>query len=503
MSPDVPKIAGAAAAGGPDPACYHPAHAKTVDARDAGRGRRHGVGPDTPAHRLGGRRGRGAEAFPDDRPDGHDRPADDAARRREAGRRLPEAGARARKASRRRCSRSSRIARTSSPASRATAASGRCCSWATPTSSTSTRRSGRIRRSAPRARAATSTAAAPSTTRTTSSAALMTMLMLKRLNVPLDRDVIFLAEAGEEGTTRVGIQFMVNQHFPSHRRRVLLCRRRRRHARGRPGEVRLGADAREDPARDRADRARAGRSRLGAAAQTTPIVHLAEAVATVADVEAADSAERNDRGLLQAAGDHLAAGGGRSATATCSAPTRRSPTPPTSTSASNEPRHASMLRTSVSPNIFHGRLPRQRHPVGSDGDARRAHAAGRRPESVPRAGAEGRQRSGDRGRLRRSATSRPGAHRAARHRGVHGDRGQRHASTTSADHAADDEHRRDRHGVPARQGHPVLRRRSGDRHRGRPEGIRRAQRSGADSRNRAASASSASTTTSSRTSPGK
>jgi acetylornithine deacetylase/succinyl-diaminopimelate desuccinylase-like protein len=30
---------------------------------------------------------------------------------------------------------------------------------------------------------------------------------------PLDRDVIFLAEAGEEGTTRVGIQYMVNEHF--------------------------------------------------------------------------------------------------------------------------------------------------------------------------------------------------------------------------------------------------------------------------------------------------
>ena len=44
-------------------------------------------------------------------------------------------------------------------------------------------------------------------------ASLMVMLLLKRLNVPLDRDVIFLAEAGEEGTTRVGIQFMVNQHF--------------------------------------------------------------------------------------------------------------------------------------------------------------------------------------------------------------------------------------------------------------------------------------------------
>ena len=45
-------------------------------------------------------------------------------------------------------------------------------------------------------------------------AALMVMLNLKRLRVPLDRDVIFMAEAGEEGTTRVGIQFMVNQHYP-------------------------------------------------------------------------------------------------------------------------------------------------------------------------------------------------------------------------------------------------------------------------------------------------
>ena len=43
--------------------------------------------------------------------------------------------------------------------------------------------------------------------------ALMTMLLLKRQNVALDRDVIFLAEAGEEGATRIGIQFMVNQHF--------------------------------------------------------------------------------------------------------------------------------------------------------------------------------------------------------------------------------------------------------------------------------------------------
>ena len=47
-------------------------------------------------------------------------------------------------------------------------------------------------------------------------AGLMILLELKRLNVPLDRDVIFLAEASEEGSTSVptvGVDFMVNQHF--------------------------------------------------------------------------------------------------------------------------------------------------------------------------------------------------------------------------------------------------------------------------------------------------
>ncbi len=44
-------------------------------------------------------------------------------------------------------------------------------------------------------------------------AGLTTLLSLKRRNVPLDRDVILLVEAGEEGTTRVGIKFMAEQHF--------------------------------------------------------------------------------------------------------------------------------------------------------------------------------------------------------------------------------------------------------------------------------------------------
>ena len=44
-------------------------------------------------------------------------------------------------------------------------------------------------------------------------ASLMVMLLLKRMNVALDRDVIFLAEAGEEGTSQVGMDFMVEQHW--------------------------------------------------------------------------------------------------------------------------------------------------------------------------------------------------------------------------------------------------------------------------------------------------
>jgi acetylornithine deacetylase/succinyl-diaminopimelate desuccinylase-like protein len=44
-------------------------------------------------------------------------------------------------------------------------------------------------------------------------ALLHTFITLKRLNVPLDRDVIFLACAGEESSTHVGIDFMVAKHW--------------------------------------------------------------------------------------------------------------------------------------------------------------------------------------------------------------------------------------------------------------------------------------------------
>ena len=45
------------------------------------------------------------------------------------------------------------------------------------------------------------------------SACLEVFLLLHRRKVPLDRDIIFLAEAGEEGTSTVGIDYMVAQHW--------------------------------------------------------------------------------------------------------------------------------------------------------------------------------------------------------------------------------------------------------------------------------------------------
>ena len=48
-------------------------------------------------------------------------------------------------------------------------------------------------------------------------AGLMLMLQLKRLGVPLDRDVIFVAEASEEsssGPLNVGIEYLIKEHWP-------------------------------------------------------------------------------------------------------------------------------------------------------------------------------------------------------------------------------------------------------------------------------------------------
>src|ERR1700727_2616295 len=44
-------------------------------------------------------------------------------------------------------------------------------------------------------------------------AAMMTMLMLKRQKTPLDRDVIFVSEVGEEASTGPGIEYLIKEHW--------------------------------------------------------------------------------------------------------------------------------------------------------------------------------------------------------------------------------------------------------------------------------------------------
>src|SRR5579863_4104432 len=44
-------------------------------------------------------------------------------------------------------------------------------------------------------------------------AAMMTMILLKRSNTKLDRDVIFVSEAGEEASTGPGIEYLVDEHW--------------------------------------------------------------------------------------------------------------------------------------------------------------------------------------------------------------------------------------------------------------------------------------------------
>jgi len=111
---------------------------------------------------------------------------------------------------------------------------------------------------------------------------LMIMLLLKRLSVPLDRDVIFLAEAGEEGNTRVGIQFMVNQHFREIEAEYCLAETggmiRER------GRVRYGTVQTIEKIPRAIDLTARGVSGHGSVPLLgNPIVHLAAAVARVGD----------------------------------------------------------------------------------------------------------------------------------------------------------------------------------------------------------------------------
>jgi len=183
-------------------------------------------------------------------------------------------------------------------------------------------------------------------------AALMTMLLLKRLNVPLDRDVIFLSESGEEGSTGVGIGYLVKDQFPLIDAEYCI-------AEG-GGVVRIGGEVKYATVQTLEKIPRGielvahGISGHGSVPlKSNAIVHLAGAVAKVGDW-------RPEIRFNETTGSYFRK------LASVSPPEVAkyyrdvlSTDPKVRKGADdwlfeNEPRHSSMLRTSVSPNIFTG-----------------------------------------------------------------------------------------------------------------------------------------------------
>jgi acetylornithine deacetylase/succinyl-diaminopimelate desuccinylase-like protein len=179
-------------------------------------------------------------------------------------------------------------------------------------------------------------------------ASLMVMLMLKRLNVPLDRDVIFLAESGEEGSTRVGIQFMVNQHFDQIDAEYCLAEGGNVTRVG--GAVKFASVQTLEKIPYAVQLTARGVAGHGSVPlQTNAVAHLAAAVAAIAkwrpEIRLNETTSSYFRRLADISPPEEAA-------------RYRAVLDPAKVAAvdeyflEHEPRHASMLRTSVSPNIF-------------------------------------------------------------------------------------------------------------------------------------------------------
>ena len=135
-------------------------------------------------------------------------------------------------------------------------------------------------------------------------AGLMVMLTLKRLRVPLDRDVIFLAESGEEGTTRVGIQFMANQNFDKIDAEYCLAEGGNVSRSG--GKVKFASVQTLEKIPYAVDLTARGPAGHGSVPlQGNAIAHLSKAVAALAALAVADPAQRHDTGVFRAAGVHL------------------------------------------------------------------------------------------------------------------------------------------------------------------------------------------------------
>src|SRR5438270_6476290 len=181
---------------------------------------------------------------------------------------------------------------------------------------------------------------------------LMTMLLLKRLKVPLDRDVIFVSESGEEGSTGVGIGYLVKEHFADIDAEYCL-------AEG-GGVTRIGGAVKYATVQTLEKMPRGielvahGISGHGSVPlKSNAIVHLAGAVAKIGDW-------RPEIRFNETTGTYFRKLAAISPPEVAKYYRDVLSTDPKVRAAAdewlfeNEPRHSSMLRTSVSPNIFTG-----------------------------------------------------------------------------------------------------------------------------------------------------
>ena len=183
-------------------------------------------------------------------------------------------------------------------------------------------------------------------------AALMVMLQLKRLNVPLDRDVIFLAEAGEEGGTRIGIEYVVSQHWPAIDAEY--CYAEGGNVTRERGEGRYASVQTVEKIPNGIDLIARGPAGHGSVPlQGNAVAKLAKAVAAVTEWQPPIDLNDTTGAYFKRLAAMSAPEQAQRYRDIISGDARRMADADAWLRA-NEPRHASMLRTSISPNIIQG-----------------------------------------------------------------------------------------------------------------------------------------------------
>jgi acetylornithine deacetylase/succinyl-diaminopimelate desuccinylase-like protein len=181
-------------------------------------------------------------------------------------------------------------------------------------------------------------------------AVLMTMLLLKRNNVPLERDVIFLAESGEEGNVQYGIEFMVHEHMTEIDAEFCIAEGGRIVRTG--GKIQYGSVQTTEKIPNRIRLTARGVAGHGSIPlRTNAVVHLAKAIAKVADWQTPMRLNETTRTFFE----RLAAISPPGDAARYRSVLRGDESGSAQEYfAEKEPRMNSTLRTSISPNMISG-----------------------------------------------------------------------------------------------------------------------------------------------------